>query len=254
MITSGEHHWLLWSDPRPTRRLIRVPREFLCEVMVDGLSLEGRTVDLNEQGMAIVLSEPLFTALDSITIVLTRLNGSLVRLTGRVIRQQQLNLGEVLVGIQLTELPVEITNALIEKCAPASPFQIDKTPIPEPKPESLLEWVCAMAGYPTFPLQDRRRIPRLAIHTACTVLTEEPYRQGLTQDVSYAGFSVLFSNFSPEHLWGALFQIKFVELKATPIHIEHHGPDTLVRFRVDSIQKGAERWRDLHYSYWHHLS
>ncbi|WP_053381878.1 hypothetical protein [Nitrospira moscoviensis] len=28
----------------------------------------------------------------------------------------------------------------------------------------------------------------------------------------------------------------------------------LVRFRIDQIQEGEERWRDLHYSYWRHLA
>lgn len=239
---------------RPTRRLSRVTREFLCEVIADGLSLEGRTVDLNEQGIAVALSEPIFARLDSTTVVLTKPDGSLAKMTGRVIRQQQRGVGDVLVGIQLADLPVETTNVLIEKCAPASPFQIDPSPVRYPDPNGLLEWLRLLAGFPPVPVQDRRRIPRLTIHTTCTILTAQPNRKGLTHDLSYTGFSVLFSDFSPDYLWGALFQIKFVKLKAMPIGIAHLGPHTLVRFRVEHIQEGEERWRDLHYSYWRHLS
>jgi hypothetical protein len=74
----------LLSEPalRPGRRFIRVRRECLCEVIVDGLSIEGRTLDLNERGMAVVLPEPLFARLDATTIVLTRQDGSLCRLSG----------------------------------------------------------------------------------------------------------------------------------------------------------------------------
>lgn len=133
------------AHARPVRRLIRVQREFLCEVKADGLAIEGKTVDLNEQGVAVVLPEPLFARLDSATIVLTKPDGSLCKMTGRVIRQQHI-------------------------------------------------------------------------------------------------------------LWGAVLQVKFVTVKALPIGIEHRGADTLVRFRVDQIQEGEERWRDLHYSYWRHLS
>jgi hypothetical protein len=241
-------------EMRPVRRLTRVTREFLCEVVVDGLSLEGKTVDLNERGMAVVLPEPLFARLDSTTVVLTRPDGALVKMTGRIIRQQQIGVGEVLVGIQLADLPVETTNVLIEKCMPASPFQMETTPVPYPEPKGFLGWVRALVGYPAAPFQDRRRIPRLAIHTTCAILSEELNRKGITQNVSYTGFSVLFSDFSPDHLWGALFQIKFVKLKAMPIGIEQRGPDTVVRFRVEHIQEGEARWRDLHYSYWRHLS
>lgn len=239
---------------RPVRRLARVSREFLCEVVVDGLSIEGKTLNLNEQGMAVLLPEPLFARLDSTTVVLTKPDGSLVKMTGRVIRQRQIGVGEVLIGIQLADLPVETTSALIEKCAPASPFQLEPARAHYPEPKGLLGWMRTVAGFPAVPFADRRRIPRLAIHTVCAILNEEPSRKGLTQDVSFTGFSVLFSDFSPAHLWGALFQIKFVKLKAMPIGIAHRGSDTLVRFRVEHIQEGEERWRDLHYSYWRHLS
>lgn len=242
------------DDARPMRRLTRVNREFLCEVVVDGLSLEGRTVDLNEQGMAIALPEPLFARLDSATIVLTKPDGSLVKMTGRVIRQHQTKVGEVLVGIQLADLPVDTTKVLIEKCAPASPFQQETAAFEYLEPKGMLDWLRTLAGYPAIPFRDRRRIPRLQIHTVCAILGDETSPKGLTQDLSYTGFSVLFSDFCPNQLWGALFQIKFVKLKAMPIGIAHRGPDTLVRFRVDHIQEGEERWRDLHYSYWRHLS
>lgn len=242
------------GETRPLRRLTRVVREFLCEVVVDGLSLEGRTVDLNERGMAIVLAEPLFARLDSTTVILTTPDGSLAKFTGRVTRQRQIGVGEVLIGIQLAELPVETTSVLIEKCAPASPVQIETAPVPDPEPEGFLGWLRALAGYPAPPFRDRRRIPRLAIHTTCVILNGELNRKGVTLDLSYTGFSALFSEFSPDHLWGSLVQIKFVKLKAIPVGITHRGTDTVVRFQVEHLQEGTERWRDLHYSYWRHLS
>lgn len=242
------------TESRPVRRLVRVSRDFLCEVFADGVSLEGRTLNLNEQGLGVVLSDPLFARLDSTTVVMTGPDGSLVKMTGRVTRQQRIGVGEVLVGIQLAELPVDATRTLIEKCAPDSPFQMDTVPVVRPRSRDLLGWLRALAGFPAIPAHERRRIPRLPIHTACTILGEEPLCKGMTHDLSYTGFSVLFPDFSPSRLWGALIEIKFVTLKALPIGIVHRGPATLVRFRVEHIQEGEERWRDLHYSYWRHLS
>lgn len=254
MIADREQDHRPSTESRPVRRLVRVSRDFLCEVFADGISLEGRTVNLNESGLSVLLPEPLFARLDSTTVVLTGSDGSLVRMTGRVIRQQRIGVGAVLVGIQLAELPVDATKALIEKCAPDSPFQMETEPVVRPKPGGLLGWLRALAGFPAIPVHDRRRIPRLPIHTVCTILGDDPFCKGLTHDLSYTGLSVLFPDFSPGRLWGALFQIKFVTLKASPIGIVHRGPATLVRFRVEHIQEGEERWRDLHYSYWRHLS
>ena len=192
---------------RPTRRLARIPREFMCEVAVDGSSVEGRTVDLNEQGIAVVLFHPLFADLDSTTLILTKADGSLVRLAGSVNRQRQISVGEVL------------------------------------------------AGYPVTPFQDRRRIPRLPFHTACTIANDEfPNRKGLTQDVSYTECSAWFSHLSPERLWGSLLQVEFVKLKVMSVGIVHRVSDTLVRFRVEHAEEGKARWRDLRYAYWQHLS
>jgi hypothetical protein len=241
------------AETRPLRRLIRVPGDFHCEVVADGLALEGRTVDLNERGMGIVLPEPLFARLDSTTIVLTRPDGSLVKMAGRVIRQHRIGVGAVLVGIQLAELPVDATTVLIEKCAPASPVQLETAPVPASYSAGLRGW-WRMAGYRPPQSPDRRRIPRLPIHTRCAILGDGPELRGLTRDLSYTGLSAWFRHFEPGRLWGALLRIKFVTVKAMPIGIEHRGPETLVRFRIDQIHEGEERWRDLHYSYWRHLA
>lgn len=240
---------------RPARRLIRLTRDFLCEVSVDGLSMEGRTVNLNEQGLAVALPEPLFANLDSAAVSFTAGDGSLFHVTGRVVRQHQSKIGEVIVGIHLTDLSVDNTSALIEKCAPDSPFHMESGPFRYPQAGGLREWIRTLAGQPSISPSERRRIPRLPIHTACAVLAGgETTHKGLTQDLSYMGLSVLFPDFDPGQLWGAILHIKFVKLKALPIGIDYRGSDALVRFQVDHIEEGKERWQDLHYSYWRHLS
>jgi hypothetical protein len=242
-------------DVRPTRRLTRLTRDFLCEVLVDGLSMEGRTVNLNEQGLAVALPEPLFANLDSATVSFTASDGSLFRVTGRVVRQHQSKIGEVIVGIHLADLSVDNTRALIEKCAPDSPFHMESGPFRYPQTGGLREWIRSLAGQPLISPSERRRIPRLPIHTTCAILAGgETTHKGLTQDLSYTGLSVLFPDFDPGQLWGAILHIKFVKLKALPIDIDYRGSDALVRFHVDHIEEGKERWQDLHYSYWRHLS
>lgn len=241
-------------DIRPARRLTRLQRDFHCEVVVDGLPMEGRTVNLNEQGLAIALPEPLFANLDSAIVALTANDGSLFKVTGRVVRQHPSTIGEVIVGIQLADLSIDTTKTLVEKCAPDSPFNMESEPFRYPAPGGLRAWIRSLTGHSRFSFSNRRRIPRLPIHTTCAILGPETTHKGLTQDLSYAGLSVLFPDFNPGQLWGAILHIKFVKLKALPIGIEHRGADALVRFRVDHIEEGKERWQDLHYSCWRHLS
>lgn len=242
-------------DIRPARRLTRLRSDFLCEVAVDGLSMEGRTMNLNEQGLAVALPEPLFSNLDSATVAFTASDGSLFKATGRVIRQYQSKIGQVIVGIQLADLSVDTTRILVGKCVPGSPFRMESEPFRYPEQRGLREWIRSLTSHSLIPLSERRRIPRLPIHTVCAILVgQDTTPRGLTQDLSYAGLSVLFPNFHPGQLWGAILHTKFVKLNALTIGIEHRGADALVRFRVDHIEEGNERWQDLHYSYWRHLS
>jgi hypothetical protein len=228
--------------------------ELLCEVIVDGLSIAGRTIELAERDLSIVLQVPLFARLDWATILLTQHDGSTVEAAGRVTRQEQIGVGEVLVVIRLVDLPIKVTTLPPENHSLTVPLQVDCAAEQHFQTTKLLDWVRILAGSSVVPNQDRRLIPRLTIHTACTMLTKDRLRAGLTRDVSYMGFSVQFSDFAPDYLGSALFCIKFVKLKATPIGLTDQGTYTVVRFRVDSIQEGESRWRDMHYSCWQHLS
>ena len=71
----------LSADVRPARRLRRTAQDFLCDIVADGLSMEGRTLNLNEQGLAVALSEPVFADLDCVQVRLTAHDGSLFHLT-----------------------------------------------------------------------------------------------------------------------------------------------------------------------------
>jgi hypothetical protein len=252
-VETGMNAFVL-QNPPPFHSTQRIP-ELLCQIMVEGVSLEGRPIELRGRSLWIILPAPLFARPDStIVVVVGQSDGSSVKIAGRVTCQQQIDVGEVLVAIQLADPPDEVTAALLESHAFPLTHLLDREPRQYPQMTRLLDWVRILAGYPIAAFQDQRLIPRLAIHTTCTIFTNDMIRTGVTQDLSYTGFSVRFSDFSPDCLWGALFYIKFVKLKARPIGIAHQGRYTVVRFRVESIQEGENRWLDLHYSYWQHLS
>jgi hypothetical protein len=223
-------------------------------VVTEGLSFAGKIVALRKNRLRVILPTPLFARPDATTVIVRNPDGVSLRMAGCVISQQQVGVGEMLLVIQLADLPSESAMTPHEQRLIASLRHMHRTPGRSPWTGRCLDWAHELADYVLAPFQDRRLIPRLAIRTNCAILSTATPRQGTTCDLSYSGASVLFSDFSPERLSGALLRIKFVTLKATPVDIVRQGLNSVVRFRIESIHEGERRWRDLHYSYWQHLS
>ena len=167
-VESGEELWRSLHNARWRAALPGTQAD-----LMGSSHLEGRTLNLNEQSLAVVLPEPVFADRDCVQVILTAHDGSLLNLTGRVVRQHQTTIGEVVVGIQLAELSVEATTSLIEKCAPHSPFTMEADPFQYPEPCGLRGWIHALLSHPPAPPADRRRIPRLPIHATCAILRPE---------------------------------------------------------------------------------
>jgi hypothetical protein len=232
----------------------QTPPAVSCEVVTEGLSFMAKIVAFKKNRLRVILPTPLFARPDATTVILTNLDGASLSIAGCVISQQQIGVGEMLTVIQLATLPGESAMAPHERRVVATLRHIHRTPGRSPWTGQCLDWAHDLAGYVLAPFQDRRIIPRLAIRTNCAILSTDTPTQGMTRDLSYSGVSVLFPNFSDENLLGALLRIKFVTLKATAVDITRQGRKALVRFRIESIHEGERRWRDLHYSYWQHLS
>lgn len=225
-----------------------------CNVVTGGLSFVGKIVALRNNRLRVILPTPLFARPDATTVILTNLDGVSLNIAGCVMSQRQIGVGEMLTVIQLANLPSESAMTPHEQRMIASLRHIHRTPGRSPWAGQCVDWAHDLAGYMLAPFQDRRIIPRLAIHTNCAILSTDTPRQGTTRDLSYSGASVLFPNYAPDHLSGVLLRIKFVTLKATAVDIVQQGHNAVVRFRIESIHEGERRWRDLHYSYWQHLS
>lgn len=167
-IESGEEQWHSLHNAR-----WRAAQPGIQAALMGSSHLEGRTLNLNEQSLAVVLPEPVFADRDCVQVILTAHDGSLFNLTGRVVRQHQTTIGEVVVGIQLAELSSEATTSLIEKCPPHSPFTMEAGPSQYPEACGWRGWIHALLGRPSAPPTNRRRIPRLPIHTVCAILRPE---------------------------------------------------------------------------------
>lgn len=247
MRTSASPNQFFSSD-------VEIASAVRCDVLAEGLSFAGKVVALRNNRLQVILPTPLFARPDATTIILTSLDGVSLRIAGCVMSQQQIGVGEMLLVIQLANLPCVSAMTPHEQRMLASLRHMHRKPGRSPWTGQCEDWAHDLADYVSAPFQDRRLIPRLAIRTNCVLLNTVTPRQGTTRDLSYSGASVLFSNFSPDSLSGMLLRIKFVTVKAMPVAIVQQDRNTMVRFRIESIHEGERRWRDLHYSYWQHLS
>ncbi|HSA61299.1 MAG TPA: hypothetical protein VLE03_03595, partial [Nitrospiraceae bacterium] len=51
-------------------------------------------------------------------------------------------------------------------------------------------------------------------------------------------------------LVGSLLELPHITLKVSPVSMDRRLRKTCVRFRVESIEQGEQRWRDLHNRRW----
>jgi hypothetical protein len=172
-IESGESKWhslhnTQWRVAQPEFKAV-LKKSSPIHIAQD-LPLEGETLNLNEQSLAVVLPTRAWTDLDQVQVILTTQDGSLFNLAGRVVRQHQTRIGEVVIGIQLAELSGKTTTSLIEKYPLSSVFRRDGDPFPYPEPRGIRRWFHILLGQPSARHADRRRIPRLPIHTTCAIL------------------------------------------------------------------------------------
>ncbi|MBI5316727.1 MAG: glycosyltransferase [Nitrospirae bacterium] len=162
-IESGEDEWhsLHNAQWRVAQQEIQAAlKRSSLDHSAQDLPLEGETLNLNEQSLAVVLPKAVFADLDQVQVMLTTQDGSLFNLTGCVVRQHQTRIGEVVIGIQLAESSGKTTISLIEK------YQY-------PELRGFRWWLQILLGQPSARPAERRRMPRLPIHTTCAILSPD---------------------------------------------------------------------------------
>jgi len=84
----------------------------------------------------------------------------------------------------------------------------------------------------------------------CLVKAHCVVLKGRVQDMSFSGVSVLLKEAPSGSLVGSLLELHGITLKVIPVSMVRRRRYTLVRFKVDSIEAGEERWRALHHARW----
>lgn len=238
------------SEQTQGRQAFRIHRDYASELHADGESIPARIVDINEQGAAVSLDRPVFTAQDTVTLSLTSSQGTLVRLTGRIVRQERQPSGEMAAGLQFTELDEATRQVLVDKIfGDPAPWE-DRHRFKPGIRSSLRSLLYAL----TVPWRsftwERRRMLRVPGGPVCRLTTQTSLLVGKLENMSFTGVSAQFPSIPKGSLVGSLLQFSHVTLKVSPVSVARRPGRTSVRFRVESIEAGEEQWRNLHYARW----
>ncbi|MDH4328295.1 MAG: glycosyltransferase [Nitrospira sp.] len=241
---------LVANEQTQGRQAFRLNRDFASELYVDGTSVTARILNINEHGAGLSLEQPVFTAQDFVTLLLTSPNGSIVRVTGRIVRQERLPSGEIAAGLQFTDLDDATKQVLVDKMF-GDPASWEQSYQFMPGISSSIRSLLNALTVPWRSLSwDRRRSLRLRSGTSCTFNTSGHLLTGKLRDLSFTGVSASFPSNPKGSLTSGLLELPQITLKVSPVSMAHRFGQRYVRFKVESIVRGEERWRKLHEQQW----
>lgn len=233
-----------------SRQAFRLNRDFVGELFMDGSSIPARILNINESGAALSLEDPVFTAQPAVTLLLTSSQGTLVRLSGRVIRQEQLSSGDVMAGFQFLKLDDPTTAVLVDKIF-GDPAPWEESYRLQPGiAGSLRSLLDALAAPWKSFAWEQRRMPRVPHATSCRLHTSTVSFDGTLEDMSFMGVRVRFSSIPSESLAGSHLELPRVTLKVSPVSMTRRFRKTYIHFTVERIERGEEHWRTLHQTEW----
>lgn len=238
------------SEQIQGRQGFRLDRDFAGELSVDGAAITARIVNLNEDGAALVLERPVFTTGPTVTLLLTSSQGRLVRLTGRLTRQEPRPAGGVDAGLQFVGVDDATRRLLIDKIfSDPAPWKAGDRVQP-----GIVSSLRSLGYALTAPWRafhwERRRMLRLPGRSWCRLHTHSRLLTGTVADISFTGVRAVFPDTPKGPLAGSLLQLPQITLKVTPVSIRREWRRTAVRFRIDGIEEGEPHWRTLHECRW----
>ena len=240
------------SEQNQGRHMFRLTRDYAGEILIDGDTVPARVINISERGAALVLERPVYSTHDSVTLLLTTPQGTLLCLNGQIVRQAPLPAGQIDIGLLFPDLTPLARRTLTEKMfGDPAPWQEGDRFHPGIA-SSLLSLLQALAVPWRRYTWDQRRMLRLQTHTPCRLNTGDRLITGHLTDMSFTGISTVFRRAPTGSLTGSLLELPQVTLKVSPVAIVRRWTTTVVRFRVDSIESGELRWRECHEHEWRH--
>jgi cellulose synthase (UDP-forming) len=236
------------SEQAQGRQGFRLKRDFAGGLFVDEKGVPARVIDMNEQGAAVTVDQPIFTLQKTVRFALTSSRGLLVAVTARIVRQEPEPSGRIEVGLQFDELDEKTRQILVDKMY-GDPIPWEDGYRIQPGIGSSLRSLLQALTIPWRPLiWNRRSMIRVTGGALCHITAPSSVWHGRVEDMSFTGVSALFSGLPQDSLVGALLELPGVALKVSPVGMVPKRGNTLVHFQVVSIESGEERWRLMHHA------
>lgn len=238
------------SEQTHGRQQIRLERDFVGWLFVEGVEVPAHVLNVSEQRASLTIGRPIFTSQDAVQLALTSSRGVLLKLTARIVRQEVTPSGEVSVGLQFDELDDDTRQVLVDKIF-GDPVPWEDTYRVQPGTGDSLRSLVHALTIPWHSFNwNRRSMIRVTGGSTCQIKTPHGLMKGRVENMSFTGVSALFTSSIKEPLVGSRLQLPGVTLKVSPVAMIRKRRKMLVRFRVDSIEAGENRWRTLHYARW----
>ena len=229
------------------RNMFRLSRRVRCELASGKTRVYGYTKNMNETGVCVEVAKPLLLTSGLVTVSLHSPWGETVDVQGLITRQERLESGFE-IGVSFVELGESGTTAITEQMFnPPTAWMTVK----ESEPgiwNSLWSLITALRSAWQSRRPARRHFPRVMRELECEIEFHGHSYAGHTKDISFAGLAVAIDDdFS--HVSGpALVFLEGITLKTALIGIARYGHQTVAQFRVETVDKGEERWHALNMS------
>ncbi len=243
------------GEQAQSRHRFRLRRDFASALFIDGDSHSARIVNISEEGVGLLLERAILSTQPYATLALTSAEGRLLKVDGRLVRQDRTPDGTIEAGFEFLHVSDPIRQQLIDKMfgdpdnwEKARPVQVASG-----IGSSLGSMVRALAAPWRGTEAELRWIPRIEAELPCRFRTGKDSYLGRVKDMSYAGISVVLRT-KQQVLADGWLDLPKVTLRVAPVSVECTPLTAIVRFRVECIERGESQWRDVHESYWQHAS
>jgi cellulose synthase (UDP-forming) len=231
------------------RKNIRLSRRVPCELTCGSTRIHGFTKDMSEDGICIEVKEPFLPASASVTLHLHSPHGTHVAVQGMMTRQERSDSGFE-VGVDIVDLGEAGIKAIIEPMFSRPDTWTDAKENASGIWRSLWSLMTAFRAPWQSRKPARRHFPRALHQTACDIEVHGRSYSGRTKDISFSGLAVVIDD-DFNHVSGqGLVSLQDITLKVALIGVVRYGNQTIAQFRVDSVDKGEEKWHALNSSGW----
>ncbi|WP_455378995.1 glycosyltransferase family 2 protein [Petrachloros mirabilis] len=239
---------ILSANEQPQwRNNFRLRRRVPCTLSFGSTRIHGFTKNMNEDGVCVQLNEPLQAAPQLVTLHLGDRRGANISVRGMVTRQEPS--GTVFdVGVKIVDVGEAGIRAIIEEMFAEINNRTDEEEINPGIWKSLGTLVLAFRSPWLSRRPSRRFSSRLSSEVACEIDFGGRIFSGRTQNISFGGLAVLVDEDVPYMGGRGLIFIQGSVLKVALIGSARYDNRAILHFRIDSIEKGEERWQELNQS------